>query len=72
MAEKDTPLWDVIIYEYATGVVDSVAGKNMQRSVGYYNAEKRLETVLPRLNDRYGAKIVPAGRASPRGISLWR
>lgn len=57
-------LFDVVIYEIATGVVASIAGERMRRDVGFYNAEKRVETVLYQgnLNDRYTAKIVPAGQ----------
>jgi len=55
-------LWDVVIVEIATGKVESFAGKAMQRSTGYYNAEKRHETVLGRINDRFTARIVPADK----------
>lgn len=33
----------------------------MSRDEGFYNAEKRLETVYERINSHYGAMIVPAG-----------
>lgn len=61
--------YDVVIYERKTCIVDTVAGENMQLNTGYYNAEKRLETALGRLNEHYSAAIVPAGRY-PKGSKL--
>ena len=55
-------LYDVIIYEYATGKVESVPGKSMRMHKGYHNAEKRLDTVLSRINDAYSAAIVDEGK----------
>lgn len=54
-------LWDVVIFHYATRRIDSIAGERMSRATGFYNAQKRLETVLPRLNSQYGAMIVVSG-----------
>jgi hypothetical protein len=54
-------LYDVIIYELKTGRVDTIAGKGMKLDSGFYNAEKRSATVMPRLNDDYSVRIVPAG-----------
>lgn len=65
MATTTTPMskrYDVIIYALETGLVESVAGKDMPLDSGrFHTAEKRLDTVLPRLNDHYNAAIVPAG-----------
>lgn len=55
-------LFDVVIYEIESGKIDAIAGERMKRDTGFYNAEKRLDTVLPRLNDRYNACIVPTGK----------
>lgn len=54
--------FDVLIYEVETGKVDTVAGTNLNRESGFHNAEKRLDTVLPRLNDHYNATIVETGK----------
>jgi hypothetical protein len=65
MATKVIPVnerYDVIIYEIESGRVDTIAGKDMPLDSGsFHTAEKRLETVLPRLNGHYNAAIVPAG-----------
>jgi hypothetical protein len=34
----------------------------MLLDTGFHNAEKRLETALSRINEHYGAVIVPAGK----------
>lgn len=54
-------LFDVIIYEFATGKVESIVGEKMERSTGFYNAEKRQLTALDRINDNYGVEIVETG-----------
>lgn len=59
--EKE-PLYDVVVYERKTNKVDAVVGNNMQYSGGYHNAEQRLMTINSRMNERYSASIVPAGR----------
>jgi hypothetical protein len=53
--------YDVVIYEIETGIIDAITGKCMAKSTGFYNAHKRLETTLARINNRYYAKIVPTG-----------
>lgn len=55
------PLFDVIIYKIDTREVSTIVGKAMRRDSGFYNAEKRAETALMRVNDRYGVEIVPTG-----------
>jgi len=56
-------LFDVVIVDMQTRIVESVVGKSMRRTQGFYNAEKRLETAFGRINlDRYTAYIVPAGK----------
>lgn len=63
MRKKPAKLYDVVIFDYATRTVYSVFGKDLPLRTGsFHTAEKRLETVLPRLNDHYGAAIVPAGK----------
>jgi hypothetical protein len=60
-----TELFDVLIVEWATSVVESVAGKGLTERA----ADRREATVLPRLNDRYGVVTAPTGRF-PKG-SVW-
>ena len=55
------PLYDVVIFEKTSHLVESIAGKAMRRFEGFHNAEKRLDTVLNRINDDYDAEIVPTG-----------
>ena len=54
-------LWDVFIYEYKTRKIESVAGTNLPESGSFHTVEKRLDTVVGRLNDNYGVIAVPAG-----------
>jgi hypothetical protein len=61
MSEQPEQLFDVIVYEIDSGKVESIVGEAMRRDTGYYNAEKRLDTVSERLNDLYSAAIVDAG-----------
>jgi len=58
----DETLYDVIIYEIETGIVDAIPGVGMKKCSGFYNAEKRLETVLERINPQYDAEIVETGK----------
>lgn len=62
MPTQTDQLYDVVIYEIATRKIDTIAGKDLRLASGHYNAERRLDTVLPRLNDRYNAEIVEAGK----------
>jgi hypothetical protein len=55
-------LWDVFIYEIETRKIVSVPGVNMRESGGFHTVNKRLDTVAPRLNDRYDLMAVPAGK----------
>lgn len=55
-------LYDVIIYEIETGIVDTIAGHGMRKSTGFHNAEKRLNMVLGRINDSFDAVIVETGK----------
>lgn len=57
-----TKLFDVVIYNIETRLVESVVGKGMELEDGHYNARRRLLTVLPRLNDHYSAAIVQSGK----------
>ena len=62
MTTQTEQLYDVVIYEIATRKIDTIAGKDLRRDSGHYNAERRLDTVLPRLNNRYNAEVVEAGK----------
>jgi hypothetical protein len=64
-------LYDVIVYEIATGIVDTIAGERMREFSGFYNANKRLETVLGRINDRYDAAIVETGKYKVGDVYKW-
>lgn len=55
-------LFDVVIYNLHTSEIDAVVGERLRLDTGFHNAEKRLETALSRINDRYNAVIVPAGK----------
>lgn len=66
MKTKTEPRFDVVIYNYETRIIESIAGEDMRCSgrEGSYSqsAEKRVDTVLPRLNDSYGVMIVATGK----------
>ena len=66
-----TDRFDVVIYCIADRRVDTVVGKNLEyhRDRHGESATRRLGTVLPRLNERYDAAIVPAGKY-PEGSVL--
>ena len=63
MSASVDELWDVIIYEKTTGQVISMPGERMRRANGFYNAEKRRDTVEERCNEHYGVEIIPTGTA---------
>lgn len=54
-------LFDVLIYHIETRKVASVVGADMRLNSGHQNAEKRLETVLGRINELYDVGIFDAG-----------
>lgn len=61
-------LYDVIIVHTETNTVESIAGEDMPLDSGsFHTAEKRLDTVSPRLNYHYHARIVLAGKAVEGG-----
>lgn len=62
MTTETEQLYDVVIFETATRKIDTIAGKDLRRDCGTYNAQRRLDTVQMRLNDRYDAEIVDAGK----------
>lgn len=62
MTETATEKWDVVIFEIKTRTVESMAGEDMKLDTGHHNAQRRYETVSPRLNDHYSPAIVPAGK----------
>lgn len=60
------PLYDVVIYEKATGKIDAIIGTNMRRwdgtGTGRNTAELRVQTGEERINENYGCKMVVAGK----------
>ncbi len=55
-------LFDVVVYQISSGEITNIVGKNLKKNSGYFNAERRVETVLNRMNKYYNAEIVPAGK----------
>ena len=53
--------FDVVIYEIGTRKVCSIAGKDLPEEGGFHTVDKRIETVMPRLNDSYNVMAVDAG-----------
>jgi hypothetical protein len=53
--------YDVVIYEITTRTVESVIGENLLLRTGHYNAERRANTGLERINEHYDVAIVPTG-----------
>lgn len=50
-----------MVFEINTRKVTNIVGKDMEKNKGHYNAERRLNTILERMNENYDAAIVPAG-----------
>lgn len=59
-------LYDVIIYEIATGKIESVIGRSMKSwdgtGSGRNTAELRVETGQERINNRFDCVMVPTGK----------
>lgn len=59
-------LYDVVIYEKASRVIDAVIGKDLRsydgKGSGRNTAELRVQTGLERINDRYDCVMVEAGK----------
>lgn len=55
-------LYDVVIYQLASGEIASIPGKSMRMDTGMLNARRRRNTVRDRLNEHYSAVIVVAGQ----------
>lgn len=69
---KEDQRYDVVIYNADDCKIESMAGENMPLARGsFHTAEKRLSTVLPRLNEDYTADIVPTGKYK-KGMKLSR
>lgn len=51
-------LYDVIVYEIATGRVYNIVGKGLTER----KADRRQDTMLSRMNERYDAEIVETGK----------
>lgn len=62
MKPKPQKLFDVVIVECETRVVQSVAGRDLPRVGSFHTVDKRIETVLSRINDQFFATEAPAGR----------
>lgn len=66
------PLFDVIIFHATTLKIESIAGKGMRLDTGHHNAEKRLSTIMDRINDNYEVGIVPTGAYTKEGQKVDR
>ena len=55
-------LYDVVIFERATGRVETIIGKHLRHDTSFHTAEKRYETALSRINSAYDVAIVEARR----------
>jgi len=55
-------LFDVVVYETDTRTITNITGTAMRRYSGHYNAERRLETMIGRMNEKFDAEIVPTGK----------
>lgn len=53
---------DVVIYEFATGKIASIAGRNLKPEGRHNSVESRIDCILPRLNDAHGVTDVEAGK----------
>jgi hypothetical protein len=74
MIEKK--LWDVVIYAFATRIIESVAGTSLPESGSFHTVSKRLDTVCGRLNDHFGVIAVPAalykkGDTLPKNVETY-
>ena len=66
--DKQQPvLYDVVIYELATGIVSAVVGERMHMTGRFYSALKRKETAEERCNEGYAARIVLTGTVGVGG-----
>jgi len=54
--------YDVVIFEIATRKIDTIAGTDLPESGSFHTVDKRIDTVLPRLNDAYNVVAVEAGK----------
>jgi hypothetical protein len=54
----NTKRFDVVIYNIESRKIVAIIGRDLPRSEGFHNAEKRLETAFQRINDDYSAAIV--------------
>lgn len=59
---SNRPLFDVVIYEIQTREVDAIAGTNLPESGSFHTVDKRIDTVMPRLNELYSVCAVDAGK----------
>ncbi len=54
--------WDVFIYNIETREIVSEAGENLPETGSFHTVEKRIETVIGRINDAYSVDAVPTGK----------
>lgn len=62
MADETGKLYDVVIYELATRKVDTIAGVALPESGSFHTVDKRLDTVMSRLNEYYSCRAVETGK----------
>jgi hypothetical protein len=55
--------FDVVIYEYKTGIIEAVIGNNMNEKA----ADRRAETGLSRCNPDYGTVVLPTSEERKKG-----
>lgn len=51
--------FDVVIFEYATGIIETIGGEGMREK----RAEDCADFWLGRCNENYGTALVPTGTA---------
>jgi len=54
--------WDVFIFEYGSRKIETLAGSDLPEAGSFHTVQKRIDTVLPRLSDKFGVIAVPAGQ----------
>jgi hypothetical protein len=53
--------YDVVVFEIETRKITDIVGQNLGET-GFHTVDKRLGTILPRLNDSFDAEAVPTGK----------
>ena len=55
--EPTESAFDVVVYDNATRTISAVVGTSMSME----KADKRVDTMLARINEEHGVEIVPSG-----------